>query len=150
VKGEIILEIMTDFPERLRAGLVLSAGDAHTPLTLRSVRPHNAFLLVSFEGYDDIDQSAELVNQMVFIPAESLPKLPAGEYYHHQLLGLNVVDEHGKPVGRLSEILETGANDVYVVVQPEGGEILIPAIESTIRGVDLERREMTVVLMDWA
>jgi len=149
VKGEIIFEVMTDFPERIRPDLVLLVGEEHRPLTLNSVRPHNQFLLVSFDGYLEIDLAAELTNQVVFITADSLPKLPEGEYYHHQLLGLKVIDEARNTIGRLEDILETGANDVYVVIRPDGTEILIPAIEGSVQSVDLDRQEMTVKLMEW-
>jgi len=149
VKGEIILEVMTGFPERLRAGRVFYVGEDHRPLKLLSVRPHNPYLLVSFEGYPEVDLAATLTNQVVYISTDSLPELPEGEYYHHQLLGLQVIDDTGHMLGRLEEILETGANDVYVVFQPDGKELLIPAIEGSIQSVDLERQEMTVKLMDW-
>jgi 16S rRNA processing protein RimM len=74
------------------------------------------------------------------------PALQSGYHYHHQLLGSNVVDEHGHLVGRLIEILQTGANDVYVVEQAGGKEILLPAITSVILNVDVDQRLVHVRL----
>ena len=85
----------------------------------------------------------------MYIKAEALPELPEGEYYHHQLLGLKVINEAGLEVGSLTEIIETGANDVYVATSAEGKETLFPAIESVILWVDLGRNEMQVRLPDW-
>jgi 16S rRNA processing protein RimM len=85
----------------------------------------------------------------VYIKADALPELPEGEYYHHQLMGLKVIDEAGLEVGALTEIIETGANDVYVATSVEGKEILFPAIQSVILGVDLDRNEIRVRLPDW-
>jgi len=83
------------------------------------------------------------------VKAADLPRLPEGQYYHHQLLGLSVVDETGQVLGELAEILETGANDVYLVKTPLGKELLLPAIEDVILGVPLERKEMSVRPPDW-
>lgn len=140
------MEIMTDFPERLKPGVQLYIGPQRRPVQLRSRRPHPRGALVAFEGIDNREQSGELRNQFVLVRADDRPPLPEGEYYHHQLIGLQVVDEQGSIVGELMEILQTGANDVYVVRLPAGGELLIPAIDSVILSVDLERTEIRVQL----
>jgi 16S rRNA processing protein RimM len=104
-------------------------------------------LLVAFEGYPGREQVAVLRNQLVQVRADDRPLLPEGEYYHHQLIGLQVLDEAGNILGKLVEILVTGANDVYVVRGPAGEEILLPAIESVILDVNLERGLMKVYLL---
>ncbi len=149
VKGEMLMEVITSFPERLRARKTVYVGDEHAPMRLTHVRRQDTALLVCFEGLEDVDAVAHLRNQMVYVKAENLPALPEGEYYHHQLLGLQVVDEGGRPLGFLSEILETGANDVYLVINPEGEELLLPAIEDVILEVNLDRREMRVRPPEW-
>lgn len=147
--GEVLMDIMTDFPERLHARKTVYVGDAHKPMKIEAVRRQHMALLIRFEGIEDADSVAVLRNQLVFVKADSLPDLPEGEYYHHQLLGIQVVDEQGQPVGFLSEILETGANDVYLVISPDGKETLLPAIESVVLEVNLEKGEMRVRLPDW-
>lgn len=144
VKGEIILDVLTDFPERLRPGTQVYVGDEHRPLRIRSRREHNAGLLLAFDNYRTPEAVGELRNQMLFVSAGDRPALPEGEYYHHQLLGLRVVDENGQYLGVLTTILDTGANDVYIVRPESGPDILLPAIESVILEINLERSEMRV------
>ncbi len=150
IQGEMLMDVLTAFPERLRARKLVYIGEEHQPVHITHLRKMGtASLLISLAGYEDADQAAQLRNKMIYVRAENLPELPEGEYYHHQMLGLRVVDESGKDLGFLTEILETGANDVYVVVNPDGQETLLPAIESVILGVDLEKREMTVHSQEW-
>jgi 16S rRNA processing protein RimM len=149
VKGEIMMDVQTDFPQRLRRGKKLFIGPERNPQVIRSVRSTNNALLISFDGFEDCDQVGVLRNLEVCVQASGLPTLPEGEFYFHQLIGLRVVDEAGKLMGTLSEILETGANNVYVVREAEGKESLIPAIDEVIRKVDLERGEMVVRPQVW-
>jgi 16S rRNA processing protein RimM len=147
VKGEMVMDIFTDFPERLKTGVRVFIGAQHTEQRIRSQRPNGSSLLIAFQGFSTPESVAELRNQVVFVRADDRPPLPEGEYYHHQLLGLRVVDEGGQTLGKLVEILSSPANDVYIV-QPEAGtEILLPALKSVILNVDLEQRVMRVHLL---
>jgi 16S rRNA processing protein RimM len=147
IHGEIAMSVLTDFPERIVPGMALFVGSQQTSLKLRSCRPHKRGLLVSFEGYDQREESALLTDQLVQVPTADRPPLPEGEYYHHQLLGLAVVDDTGRDLGSLAEILETGANDVYVVRSNHGEEILLPAIDPVILQIDLDRGIIRVHLL---
>ncbi len=147
VKGEIIMEVLTDFPERLKPGINVHLGPDYRLGRIVAVRPHGKGLLVRLEGIATREAAGELRNQFVSIPADQAPPLPEGEYYHHELLGLRVVTEEGRELGTLSQILVTGANDVYLVSTEEGGEVLLPAIESVILDVDLKSGEMRVHLL---
>lgn len=149
VKGEITMDVLTDFPERLHIGKEVFAGEMHQPLRINSMRGKDKLLLLSFEGFEDCDQVNELRNQILYVRGENLPMLPDGQYYFHQLQGLQVLDEGGKLLGILDEILETGANDVYVVHSMEGKEILLPAIKAVILNVNLEKGEMAVHPPEW-
>jgi 16S rRNA processing protein RimM len=149
IQGEIFMELMTDFPERLRRGKRLFVGEEHRPMRLASVRQHQNGLLVSFKEYDTPEGVAELRNKMAYVTDQGLPTLPEGEYYHHQLMGLSVLDEDGKFLGVLSEILETGANDVYLVKTSEDKELLIPALESVLLEVNLEQGTLRVRLPEY-
>jgi 16S rRNA processing protein RimM len=142
--GEIIMDVLTDFPERLRPGITLYVGPKHQPLRLRSHRWHSVALLVAFEGYNTPEQAGELRNHLAYVKTADRPPLPEGEYYHHQLIGLKVVSEQGEVLGKVTEILATGANDVYVVRAEIGPEILIPAVEEFVQTVDLEHGELRV------
>jgi 16S rRNA processing protein RimM len=145
--GELLMEVFTDFPERLEPGAVVYAGEEHRKLHIRSQRFQNQFLLVAFDEFHDPETAAELRNKLVFVHASDRPPLPEGEYYHHQLIGLRVVSDEGQDLGIMTQILQTGANDVYVVVPETGLELLLPAIESVILDIDLEHGEICVHLL---
>ncbi len=147
VGGEMQMVVLTDFPERLQPGVILYVGPQHQPLRLKSRRWHDRMMLVAFEGYTVREEVAVLRNQLVYVRADDRPPLPEGEYYYHQLLGLQVVDEDNQLLGELVEILETGANDVYVVRTPVGAQVLLPAIDDVILNIDLARRLMCVHLL---
>ena len=147
VRGDVLVEILTDFPERLRPNFVVYAGEKHLALTIRDRRHHNDGLLLSFAGIDTPEEVGRLRNQILYVPFADRSPLPAGEYYHHELIGLSVIDAAGEPLGTLAEVLETGANDVYVV-NPGQGEILLPVIPGVVLDVDLGARTMKVRIPD--
>lgn len=149
IAGEMIMDVLTDFPERLRPGGTVYVGDAHEPMRIAGVRGHDRAIIIHLHGFDSPESAGRYRNAILFVKSTELPKLPEGAYYHHQLLGLKVIDESGMEIGQLAEILETGANDVYIVKTPDGKEILIPAIEDVITSIELESREMHVKLPQW-
>jgi 16S rRNA processing protein RimM len=149
VGGEMRMEVLTDFPERLSKGQTVYLGPDHRPVVLTGLRPVEGAILIRLEGVGDRDQAGLLRGNEVSIQGGSLPALPEGEYYHHQLLGLLVFDEAGAELGVLAQILETGANDVYLVKPETGAEVLLPAIEEVILSVDLANRRMTVRPQTW-
>jgi len=140
------MDVLTDFPERLQPGMTLYVGPDHQPMQLLSHRWHIPALLVTFEGLNTPEQAGKYRNQLAYVTAADRPPLPEGEYYHHQVIGLKVIDEQGVVLGTIAEILDTGANDVYVVRAEIGPEILIPAVDEFVLAVDLDRRELRVRL----
>jgi len=148
VHGEIIMDLHTDFPERLRKGRKLFVGEKHQLLTLASTRPHMKGMLVKFKGIETPEGIGQFRNQWVYVKTTDLPPLPEGQLYQHELFGFKVLDETDQVLGELVEIIETGANDVYVVKNESGKEILLPAISSVILKVDPEQRVMHVHLLE--
>lgn len=148
VHGEIVMDLHTDFPERLKRGKKLLVGAAHTELTVESVREHQKGVLIKFNGVDTPEGAGQLRNQWVYVKASEVPPLPEGQIYKHQLIGFQILDEDEKLLGELVEIIETGANDVYVVRDESGREILLPAIPSVILDRDTDRRLMRVHLLE--
>ncbi len=146
--GEIIMDLHTDFPERMKSGRKLFVGEEYQPMTLISVRPHQAGLLVKFKDVETPEDAGKYRNQWVFIKAKDAPPLPDGQIYQYELIGFKVVDENENPLGTLVEILETGANDVYVVKNDAGKEILLPAIPSVILDLDTDRQLIRVHVLD--
>lgn len=148
VQGEIILDLHTDFPERLKSGRKLFLGEEHKPVTLVSARPHAKGMLIKFKGVETPEDVGQFRNQWVYVKASDVPPLPEGQLYQHELFGFAVVDESDNLLGELVEILETGANDVYVVRDTNGREILLPAIPSVILELDPARRLIRVHLLE--
>ncbi len=112
-----------------------------------SRRVHSSNLLLSFDGIDTPEEVGRLRNQWVYVPANDRPPLSEGEYYHHQLLGLTATSDDGVELGKITDILETGANDVYVIRSDAGKETLLPAIQSVILDIDLDKGQMLVHLI---
>ena len=148
LQGEIIMDLHTDFPERMQAGRKLFVGDDHKPMTLEAVRVHAKGLLVKFKDVETTEAAGVFRNQWVFIKAKDAPPLPDGKIYQYKLIGFKVVDENDNPLGILAEILETGANDVYIVKDDSGKELLLPAIPSVILDLDAGRRLIRVHVLD--
>jgi 16S rRNA processing protein RimM len=148
IHGELIMDIHTDFPDRLRAGAKVFLGDEHKPTKLASVRPHGISMLVSFLGLTDPESAGRLRNTWVYVPAADRPPLPEGKVYQHQVLGLRVVADDGRELGTLVDIFETGANNIYVVKTAEGKEILLPAIPDVVLEIDLPNGEIKVHLLE--
>ena len=147
LRGEIIMDLHTDFPERMKSGRNLFVGEKHKSMTLTNTRPYQSGLLVKFKDIDTPEDAGLYRNQWVYVPAKDVP-LPEGQHYQHELLGLKVVDESDSPLGELVEILETGANDVFVVRDDAGKEILLPNIPSVILDLDVGRGFLRVHLLE--
>jgi 16S rRNA processing protein RimM len=147
VMGEIVMDLHTDFPERMKPGRELFVGEEHKPMTLTSVRPHQLGLLVKFENVETPEEAGLYRNHWVYVQTKDV-SLPDGQHYKHELLGLKVVDENDSPLGELVEILETGANEVYIVRDDSGKEILLPAIPSVILDLDIDRGLLKVHLLE--
>jgi 16S rRNA processing protein RimM len=144
IRGEILMDVLTDFPERLEAGMTVFIGEDHRPQRIAGLRNNNREMLLTLEGFYSPEDVGIFRNELVYVRVADRPELEEGEFYHHQLIGMRVVLESGAPLGTLVEILVTGANDVYVV-QPEAGpEILLPAIADVILDIDLEHGQMRV------
>jgi 16S rRNA processing protein RimM len=148
VHGEMLMDVLTDFPERLQPGLQVYLGESHQPLRLHGCRNYAGALLVTFEEFTDPEAAGKLRNELLYVRTDEIPSLPAGEYYHHQILGISVVSDTGLPLGTIVEILETGANDVCVVRPESGPEILIPLVDAFVLQVDLDARLMRVHLLE--
>jgi 16S rRNA processing protein RimM len=121
-------------------------GDGLEPRRVERQRLQGKRVVLKLEGIDDRTTAESLRGALVSVPIEAAVKLPPGEYFWHEIIGLRVEDGAGRPLGRVVEILETGSNDVYVVRSPDR-ELLLPAIKDVVRGIDRERGTMRVELL---
>lgn len=141
------MEVLTDFPERLKRGSTVLIGPDHTPHKIQSQRWHNQLLLVTFRGISTPEEAAAFRNQLVYVRAADVPALEEGEYYHHQLIGLEVYSETGRLLGKVREIIETGSNDVLVIRPEVGKEVLVPFVEENLLKVDLDQGQIHIVIL---
>ena len=148
VRGELRVEVITGYPERLEQHrfFYLAAQDSPESVQRYPVeksRLRGKVILLKLGGYDDRNAAEALRGMLVLIPIDEAAPLEEGEYYHFQIVGLAVETETGHPLGRVVGVLETGANDVYVV-HGSLGEVLVPAIEEVVLEINPEAGRMVV------
>ena len=144
IQGEIRMTVLTDFPDLIKQGLTIYVGGKYQPYKINTLRWHGEDLLVSLEEMPDRTAVEIFRNILVYVKSEDIPEPPEGEYYLHQLIGVEVITDEGEILGKLTEVILTGANDVYLVRPAQGKEILLPAIEEVVLDIDLEERTMLV------
>ena len=149
IRGEARVFPTTQDPERFRdlKEVILDTGRERRILPVEGVRFQKNMVLLKFAGIDTPEEMALYRNGDLLVPRDQGIPLEEGEYYVADLLGLSVYAQ-GELLGRLKEVLPTGANDVYVVESDTYGEVLIPAIRQCILEVDLDRGRMEVRLLE--
>ncbi|NDJ61257.1 MAG: 16S rRNA processing protein RimM [Chloroflexi bacterium] len=151
VRGELRVRVLTDYPERIAElesvylGTDPNARDIKA-FGVEAMRMHQDYVLLKLKAVDDRNQADLLRQLMVMIDIAHAVPLEAGEYYLYQLIGVTVQTDAGETLGEIAEVLETGANDVYLVNSPQYGEVLIPATDETIVSTDIERGVIVVKL----
>lgn len=163
-QGELACEIITEFPQRFRQTkrvfLVPPRGpgrmeplDGVAPqehvVSQARLAQHRGFpeVILKLDTLSDRDAAEALRGWLVQVPENESWRLPRGRFYWHQIIGLTVITTDGERIGTVREILETGANDVYVVRAASGGERLIPAVKEIVREIAPERGEIVVALI---
>lgn len=148
VRGELKVLPLTDIPDRftsLKAVYVSTDGHIFKRCTIMSVRPYKGeMLLVKLEGIASANDAESLRDQSLWIPESELAQLPPDSYYQHDILGLKVYTLSNQEVGQIVDLFPTGGNDVYVVRTPERKEVMIPAIKTVVRQIDVLRGVMYI------
>jgi 16S rRNA processing protein RimM len=142
------MRVLTAHPDRLPTLETLYIGETRRPYQVKQVRRHKQGMIVLLDGMGDRDEAETLRGQFVYVHIKNAVPLEEGEYYLFQIEGIKVVSDTGEELGRLTDLIETGANDVYVVTSPDNREILLPVIPEVIRRVDVSAGIMTVHLLD--
>jgi 16S rRNA processing protein RimM len=147
MKGEIRIEYFNPEDPNFfsRYQMIFIQGNKGSPQPYRpiAVRPHKKFILALLEGVRTREEAEQLRGKAVLVDPADLPPLAEDEYYWHEILGMRVVTEEGGNVGKITEILPTGSNDVYVVREGEK-ESLIPAIKEVIISIDKKARTIVI------
>jgi len=150
IKGEVRVYPSTDDPARFSRldAVYVSQKGRENRYALQWARTRGTLAIVKLNGVDDRNAAEALVGAVFKIPPEKALPLARDEYYIRDLLGLAVQTEQGQPLGVVSEVLRTGANDVYEVSPPDGKSFYIPAIKDCVKAVDLPGGIMTIRLME--
>ena len=152
LKGEVKVISSTDFEEqRFEKGtelLITRGNQVVKEVTVESYRTHKNNLLVKFVGIDSIEEAEKLKNLQIKIDSDNIGELEENEFYFHEIIGCEVLDENGKSLGEISEILTPGANDVWVIKSQNGKEILIPYIEDVVKKIDVENKKIDIEVME--
>jgi 16S rRNA processing protein RimM len=126
LRGEMKLKLLTDHPEHLTTINKVYLGDGDQPTSLEGVRFHGDLALIKLEGVDTPEQAKPLGGLKVRIAGTDAKPLEEGEYFLFQLIGLQAVTQSGDVVGEVTDLLETGANDVLVITRAAGDDLLVP------------------------
>jgi 16S rRNA processing protein RimM len=151
LRGEVRVVPVTDFPDHLLAldEAVVVCGGAATAVRVEAARVLGTSVLMKFSGIDTPAAAERLRGATVRIPAANTIPLPPGEYYVFDIVGLEVRTPEGEIVGEVTDVLRTGSNDVYVVRPVHGPEILLPAVDTYVREIDVAGGRLVARLPDW-
>ena len=149
VRGEVKVYPTTDEPERFLEldHVLLDTGKEFRDLEIKNVRFFKNLVILKFKGIDNINDIEKYKGHDLWILREEGQELDEDEYYIADLLGLRVILDDGTEFGTLKNVMETGANDVYIIDTNAHGEVLVPAIRECIQDIDLEKNTMTIHLM---
>lgn len=150
IKGEVKVFSTTDEPERFKKlkTVILDTGREQTTLTIEGVKFFKNMVILKFKEFNDINEVEKYKGKDLLITREQAGTPGPDENYIVDLIGLKVVTDEGAEFGTMKDVILTGANDVYVVADPNGKEYLFPAIKQCILDVNLETQTMTVHIMD--
>ena len=150
IKGEVKVFPTTDDAKRFKElkKVILDTGKEYIPMEIEHVKFFKNMVILKFRGYDNINEIEKYKSRDLLITRDQAVDLEPDEYFITDLIGLTVVSDQGVELGTLKDVLETGANDVYVVAMKDGKELMLPAIGDCILNVDLEQGRMEVHVLE--
>lgn len=150
IRGEVKVFPTTDDVKRFKKlkEVILDTGKEKMTLEIEGVKFFKQFVILKFKGFDNINDIERYKGKNLYVTRENAVKLKRDEYFIADLIGLEVYDEDDQHLGMLTNVIETGANDVYEVKFEDGREVLFPAIKQCILDVDMENRKMKVHIME--
>lgn len=150
VRGEVKVFPTTDDPARFKKlkKVILDTGKETLPLEIQGVKFFKQFVILKFKGIDNINEIEKYRKCSLFVEREDAVPLEEDEYFIADMIGMEVLLEDGEVFGTLKDVMETGANDVYIIESNGHGEVLLPAIKECILDVDIKAQKMKIHLMD--
>ncbi|KAA0547960.1 ribosome maturation factor RimM [Bacillus sp. BGMRC 2118] len=152
IRGEVRVISTTDFTEeRYVKGntlYIFKNNEAPIPVKILAHRVHKNFDLLTFEGYANVNDVEAFKGAMLKVSEDQLGHLNEGEFYYHEIIGCVVFSEDGQEIGKVKEIIATGANDVWVLGKQGEKDILIPYIEDVVKEIDVENKKIVIHVME--
>ena len=150
VRGEVKVFPTTDDVKRFKKlkKVILDTGKEQLPLKIEGVKFFKQFVILKFRGIDNINDIEKYKGKRLLVDREHAVKLKKDEYFIADMIGMDVFTEDGELFGALKDVMETGANDVYIIEMSDGKEVLVPAIKQCILDVDIENRKMVIHLLE--
>ena len=150
VHGEVKVFPTTDDPERFLdlEYVFLDTGREKKKLTIQNVKFFKQFVILKFKGINNINDIEKYKRCPLLVDRENAVELEEDEYFIADMIGLTVFTDDGEEFGKLKDVLETGANDVYIIDSEKHGEVLVPAIKQCVLNVDIENGKMVIHLME--
>ncbi len=150
IRGEVKVFPTTDDAARFEylKYVLLDTGKETLPLEIENVKFFKQFVILKFKGYDNINDVEGYKRCPLLVERSEAVPLEEDEYYIADMMGMQVVTDQGEDFGVLRDVMETGANDVYVIDHPTAGEVLIPAIKDCILEVDIPGRRMKIHVLE--
>ncbi len=148
VKGEMKATALTDDPQRFKKlkWVYIDKNGTLEKYDITGIKFFKQFVILKFKNIDSIEAAEKLKGFYMKIDRANAVKLPKDSFFITDILGMSVYDENNKLLGKLSDVIQTGSNDVYIVKNDEGKEILIPALKSVVKEISLEEGKISVVL----
>ena len=150
VRGEVKVFPTTDDAKRFKnlKEVLMDTGKELCPLQIDAVRFFQQFVILKFKDYDRLDDVEKFRGKALFVTREHAVKLNKDEYFIADLIGMNVTADDGILKGRLKDVLQTGANDVYVISLEDGREMLLPAIKECVLDISFEKNEIKIHILE--
>lgn len=150
LKGEVKVFPTTDDAGRYKKlkEVIINPDKENIKLKIKSTRFFKNLVIVKFDGIDDINDVEKYKGKDLYVSRENAVSLEENEYYIADLIDMDVYDENDEKIGVLFDVMQTGANDVYVINMDDGRELLLPVIEETVLDVDLDNNKIKVHILD--
>jgi 16S rRNA processing protein RimM len=149
VRGEVKVFPTTDDPARFKQlkKVILDTGKEQRELEITSVKFFKNLVILKFKGLDSMNDVEMLRQSKLLVTRDQAVELADNEYFIADLIGMQAVSDEGEELGTITDVLQTGANDVYIISREGAADVLVPAIRDCIKNVDMEKNVMTIHLL---
>lgn len=150
LRGEVKVAAWTDTPEVFEAltTVYIKEKGEYTPLCINGIKYQKNNLIVKFRELTDINTAEHLKNSVLYAERDALGELEEGVFYIADLIGISVFKENGELIGKIKDVMQTGANDIYVVERTGQRDLLVPVLKNVVLSVDIKEKTAVVRLLD--